>query len=73
MVDLTVLVADEGRCVEEDLVKSFFPSLFDSDSESDDVYCLRSLRSDDNDTPSSVLVRLIADVQFLLMVSYSGC
>lgn len=47
---------EEARGVEEDLVKSFFPSLFDSDSDSEDVYCLRSNPSDDVDAPSSELV-----------------
>lgn len=49
---------EEIRCVEEDLVKSFFPSLFDSDSDSDDVYCLQSLHSADTDGPISLLVSL---------------
>ena len=51
------MTEEEGRCVEEDLVKSFFPSLFDSDSDSDDVYCLRSLHSGETDGPNSLLVR----------------
>ena len=50
---------EEGRCVEEDLVKSFFPSLFDSDSDSDDVYCLRSLHSEETDGPNSLLVSFL--------------
>lgn len=48
---------EEIRCVEEDLVKSFFPSLFDSDSDSDDVYCLQSLHSADTDGPISLLAQ----------------
>lgn len=52
------MTEEEGRCVEEDLVKSFFPSLFDSDSDSEDIYCLRSLHSGDTDGHNSLLVRL---------------
>ena len=48
--------AEEGRCGEEDLVKSFFPSLFDSDSDSEDVYCLHPLPSLETHRGGSVSV-----------------
>lgn len=48
----------EGRCDEEDLVKSFLPSLFDSDSEAEDLYFLQSLSSHDNSRSDYPLVSM---------------
>lgn len=60
---------EEGaRCGEEDLVKSFFPSLFDSDSDSEDVYCLRSAQSDATDAPTSLLVSCSQPRRFLTYI-----
>ena len=61
---------DEGRAVEEDLVKSFFPSLFDSDSDSEDVYCLRSLQSEQHDPPRFMPVRPDTSTSFCPPTEY---